>query len=76
MEVATEQAPPCRGATRGGPAPLQQFLVALVGAADDAALDAIIEAMPLDMWQLHGHESPERVAEVRARFGLTKRAPA
>ena len=38
--------------------------------ADDAALDAIVEAVPLDMLQLHGHESPERVAEVRARYGL------
>ena len=26
--------------------------------------------MPLDMLQLHGHESPERVAELRARYGL------
>jgi phosphoribosylanthranilate isomerase len=44
--------------------------VALVVDADDATLDAIIEAMPLDMLQLHGHESPERVAELRARYGL------
>ncbi len=44
--------------------------VALVVNADDAALDAIVEAVPLDMLQLHGHESPERVAEVRARYGL------
>ena len=44
--------------------------VALVVDADDAALDAITEAMPLDMLQLHGHESPERVAELRARYGL------
>jgi len=26
--------------------------------------------MPLDMLQLHGHETPERVAQVRARYGL------
>ncbi|MDB6452308.1 phosphoribosylanthranilate isomerase [Falsirhodobacter sp. 20TX0035] len=44
--------------------------VALVVDADDQALDAIVEAVPLDMLQLHGHESPERVAEVRARYGL------
>ncbi len=44
--------------------------VALVVDADDATLDAITEAMPLDMLQLHGHESPARVAEVRARYGL------
>jgi phosphoribosylanthranilate isomerase len=44
--------------------------VALTVDADDAALDALIEAVPLDMLQLHGHESPARVAEVRARYGL------
>jgi len=38
--------------------------------ADDAALDAIVERVPLDMFQLHGHETPQRVAEVKARFGL------
>ena len=44
--------------------------VALVVDADDALLDAITEAMPLDMLQLHGQESPDRVAELRARYGL------
>jgi phosphoribosylanthranilate isomerase len=44
--------------------------VALVVDASDAALDAIVESVPLDMLQLHGHESAERVAEVRARYGL------
>lgn len=44
--------------------------VALTVDADDAVLDAIVGAVPLDMLQLHGHESPERVAEVKARYGL------
>jgi phosphoribosylanthranilate isomerase len=44
--------------------------VALTVDADDATLDAIVEAMPLDMLQLHGKETPERVAEVRSRYGL------
>jgi len=44
--------------------------VALTVNADDAALDAITSAVPLDMLQLHGGESPARVAEVRARYGL------
>lgn len=44
--------------------------VALVVDASDAALDEIVEAVPLDMLQLHGSESPGRVAELRARFGL------
>ncbi|TYB80579.1 phosphoribosylanthranilate isomerase [Maritimibacter fusiformis] len=44
--------------------------VALVVDANDATLDEIAARVPIDMWQLHGKESPERVAEVRARFGL------
>lgn len=44
--------------------------VALTVDAEDAALMAILAAVPVDMLQLHGHESPARVAEVRARFGL------
>ncbi|WP_375687369.1 phosphoribosylanthranilate isomerase [Pseudooceanicola sp. LIPI14-2-Ac024] len=44
--------------------------VGLTVDADDATLDAITGAVPLDMLQLHGEESPERVAEVRARYGL------
>ena len=51
-------------------APVGLAKVALTVNADDALLDAIIEAMPLDMLQLHGSESPDRVAEVRARYGL------
>ena len=44
--------------------------VALTVNADDEALDRLVETVPLDMLQLHGREPPERVAEVRARFGL------
>lgn len=44
--------------------------VALTVDADDATLDGIVEAVPLDMLQLHGHETPERVAAVRTRYGL------
>ncbi|EPX77128.1 phosphoribosylanthranilate isomerase [Litoreibacter arenae] len=44
--------------------------VALTVNADDAALDALVERVPLDLLQLHGSESPERVADIRARFGL------
>ena len=44
--------------------------VALSVDADNATLDALVAAVPLDMLQLHGKESPERVAEVRARYGL------
>ena len=44
--------------------------VALVVNADDAFLDALTAQVPLDMLQLHGRESPARVAEVKARYGL------
>lgn len=44
--------------------------VALVVNADDDLLDAITAEVPIDMLQLHGSESPERVLEVRARYGL------
>lgn len=44
--------------------------VGLVVDADDATLDAITAVVPLDMLQLHGHETPARVTEIRARYGL------
>ena len=51
-------------------APVGLAKVALVVNADDAMLDAITAEVPLDMLQLHGSESPARVAEVKARYGL------
>lgn len=44
--------------------------VALTVNADDALLADIIRAYGPDLLQLHGSESPERVLDVRARFGL------
>jgi phosphoribosylanthranilate isomerase len=44
--------------------------VALVVDASNAALDTLTGTVPLDMLQLHGHETPARVAEIRARYGL------
>lgn len=38
--------------------------------ADDAAIAEAVSAARLDAIQLHGQESPERAAQVRARFGL------
>jgi len=50
--------------------PMGVAKVALVVNATDAELAAIVEAVPLDMLQLHGAETPARVAEIRACFGL------
>jgi len=44
--------------------------VALVVDAGDAFLDALLADTPFDMLQLHGHEPPARVSELRARYGL------
>lgn len=37
---------------------------------DDATLDAVLAYVPLDIVQLHGRETPARLAEIRARTGL------
>jgi phosphoribosylanthranilate isomerase len=44
--------------------------VAVTVDADDEFLDAIVGAVTPDLLQLHGKESPERVAAVKARYGL------
>ncbi len=44
--------------------------VALVVNATDAELDALTAAIPIDMLQLHGSETPVRVGEIKARYGL------
>ena len=44
--------------------------VALTVDADDAAFDALVEALRPDLLQLHGKETPARVAALKTRFGL------
>jgi phosphoribosylanthranilate isomerase len=44
--------------------------VAVTVDASDEFLDAIVGAMKPDLLQLHGKESPKRVAEIKARYGL------
>lgn len=44
--------------------------VGLVVNPDDALLDQLTTVVPLDMLQLHGKETPERVEEIRKRYGL------
>jgi phosphoribosylanthranilate isomerase len=63
--VSVEQAALLRQAAIG-----RAVAVAVSVDAPDEALDAIVAEMKPDMLQLHGHETPARVREVRARFGL------
>lgn len=44
--------------------------VALTVDATDAELDALLAAVSVDLLQLHGHESPQRVAQIRERTGV------
>ena len=44
--------------------------VAVLVDPGDATLDELVAQVPLDMLQLHGHETPTRVAAVKARYGL------
>jgi phosphoribosylanthranilate isomerase len=43
--------------------------VALTVDADDATLTDIVRQVAPDFLQLHGNEAPERVAEIKRRFG-------
>jgi phosphoribosylanthranilate isomerase len=52
------------------PVPTHVERVAVVVDADDADLARIAETGAISALQLHGKESPERAAAVRARFGL------
>lgn len=49
----------------GGP-----LRVGLFVDAGDTAIEAVLAALPLDVLQLHGTESPAHCAVLRARFGL------
>ncbi len=44
--------------------------VALMVNPDDAFLDRLTAEVPIDILQLHGSESPDRVADIKARYGL------
>jgi phosphoribosylanthranilate isomerase len=63
--IAPPEAGRLREAARG-----RAKAVAVTVDADDAALDAIVAAMAPDMLQLHGKETPARVAEVKTRYDL------
>lgn len=51
--------------------PANVLKVALTVDADDATLARIVATLKPDMLQLHGSETPERLRELKGRFGLT-----
>ena len=61
---------PAQAAALAVQVPMGVAKVGLFVNPDDATLTATLEEVPLDMIQLHGDESPARVAEVRALTGL------
>ena len=50
--------------------PAHVLKVGLLVDDDDARIAAILAVAPLDLLQLHGSETPERVAAIKAKFGL------
>lgn len=63
--VAVETARLLREAARG-----KIGTVAVMVDPDDALVDSVGEEVRPDLLQLHGNETPERVAEIKARTGL------
>lgn len=61
---------PSRAAVLARRAPTSVAKVALVVDAEDALIAAIHDAVQPDLWQCHGAEPPERVAEIKARTGV------
>ena len=51
-------------------APVGLAKVALVVNAEDDFLDKLTSQVPLDMLQLHGSETPQRVSAIKSRYGL------
>ena len=60
-EKASELASGARGSAK---------IVAVTVDADDAFLDEIVATLKPDLLQLHGSESPERIREIKHRYGL------
>lgn len=60
-----------QAAALAGHVPSSVPKVALTVDADNDMLDAIVASLGPDMLQLHGDETPERLVELKARYGLT-----
>jgi len=63
--ISIEEAARLREAARG-----KALAVAVTVDADDATLDAIVSGMKPDILQLHGHETADRIRELKSRHGL------
>jgi len=61
---------PSEAADLAAGVPVGVAKVGLVVNPDDALLDELTAVVPLDVLQLHGSETPDRVAEIKARYGL------
>jgi phosphoribosylanthranilate isomerase len=61
---------PAQAATLSAQAPAGLGRVGLFVDADDRTIADTLETAPLDLLQLHGDESPERLAEIRRLVGL------
>ncbi len=61
---------PAKAGELGKAVPPGVIKVGLVVDAGDQVLADIVTHAKIDLLQLHGHESPHRVAEIKARFGL------
>lgn len=62
--------PPGQAAAFATDVPMGIAKVGLVVNATDAELDHLTQIVPIDMLQLHGAETPERVMQIKARYGL------
>ncbi|TAN55280.1 MAG: phosphoribosylanthranilate isomerase, partial [Magnetospirillum sp.] len=51
-------------------APGEVTKVGLFVDPDDATLDRVLTQLRLDLLQLHGHETPERIEAIRLEYGL------
>lgn len=63
LEIAT-----ARELAQSAPAGVTR--VAVLVDPEDTFLDQLVAEVPIDMLQLHGRETPERVVEIRTRTGL------
>ena len=60
-EIAAELAEPVRGRVK---------IVAVTVDSSDEELDDIVHLLKPDVLQMHGHETPERILQVKALYGI------